>query len=141
MNFKHKQIIKVFEEDIEKVLFDGVWFSEIEGVGEFKSWYNDGRLSVHCFYNDEGNLEGEFKSWYHNGQLAIHCFYNGTSDEPEKGLKGEYKRWWDNGQLYIHRFYNDKGVKEGEYKKWNPSGRLIVHKLYRNNRVIKDYLE
>ena len=132
MNFKHKQIIKVFEEDIEKVLFDGVWFSEIEGVGEFKSWYNDGRLSVHCFYNDEGNLEGEFKSWWWNGQLAIHCFYNGTNGDPEKGLKGEYKSWHDNGQLWVRCFYDDEGEREGEYREWNEYGQLIKYEIYKN---------
>ena len=42
--------------------------------GEFKSWWSNGKLEVHCVYiNDKRH--GEFKQWDSYGQLNVHCFY------------------------------------------------------------------
>jgi antitoxin component YwqK of YwqJK toxin-antitoxin module len=76
----------------------GVWLSGIEGEGEYKKWYENGKLDVHCFYNDR-KLNGEYKHWNENGQLLNHCFYKQGKKE------GEYKSWYDNGQLAEHCFY------------------------------------
>jgi hypothetical protein len=31
----------------------GVWLSGIKGEGKFKRWHTNGKLRVHCFYQDE----------------------------------------------------------------------------------------
>lgn len=41
--------------------------------GEYKEWYENGNLSIHCFYKN-GQRHGEYKSWYLNGKLEIHFF-------------------------------------------------------------------
>jgi antitoxin component YwqK of YwqJK toxin-antitoxin module len=81
----------------------GVWFSGIKGEGEYKQWYNNGQLVIHCFYKNN-ELEGEYKIWYENGQLFKHCFYRDSK------LEGEYKEWDNNGKLIEHSYY-ENGVK------------------------------
>ena len=50
----------------------GIWFGE-ENNSEFKSWYSNGQLYVHCFYKD-GRREDEFKRW-HDNELLFHELY------------------------------------------------------------------
>jgi len=71
--------------------------------GEYKAWFSNGPLFVHCFYKD-GKIDGEFKSWHNNGQLHIQCFYKNGK------LEGEYKRY-DNGQLYKYYICKDGWIK------------------------------
>ena len=74
--------------------------------GEFKSWYSNGTLYKHCFY-ENGKAHGEYKSWWTNGTLEAHCFYKNNK------LHGEYKEWWSNGTLREHYFYEyGKMVKD-----------------------------
>jgi antitoxin component YwqK of YwqJK toxin-antitoxin module len=42
--------------------------------GEYKSWWTNGQLCVHCYLVD-GNTHGELKWWYSDGQLREHCYY------------------------------------------------------------------
>src|SRR5208337_2729740 len=58
-----------------------IWFSGKEGEGEYKHWYDNGRLWQHSFWKN-GELNGEYKEWYDNGQLAAHGFW-------KKGIKIE----------------------------------------------------
>ena len=60
--------------------------------GEYKKWWDNGQLEVHCWFKD-GYLDGEYKEWWSNGQLAIHCWYNHNIRD------GEWKFWHPNGQL------------------------------------------
>ena len=69
---------------------------------EVKTYYNNGVLRSHYFYDNKGNLHGEYKSYRsNNGQLWFHHFYNNGR------LNGEYKIYRDNGQLWKHCFYID----------------------------------
>ena len=74
MNFKHRQIIDVFE-DLEVLKLKGIQFSGIENKGEYKEWWANGQLDIHCFYNDKGNLEGEYREWDEYGQLIKYKLY------------------------------------------------------------------
>ena len=78
-----KQIIGVFT-NLKELKEDGIWFDGIENKGEFKSWWG-------------------------NGQLWIHCFYRGVSNNKENRYRGEFKLWLENGELIKHRIYNDDG--------------------------------
>ena len=70
---KHYYIKKVFD-NWDKLKTDGIWFSGIRGEGEFKSWYETGKMYKHCFYKNS-KLEGEFKRWHENGEFFIHCLF------------------------------------------------------------------
>ena len=137
-----------------------------EKEGEFKSWFSNSQLNIHCYYK-EGKLEGEYKSWDDNGQLRIHCYckegklegeykkwYRVEGDEmsesqseneqldihchyKEGKWEGEYKQWWDNGKLYTHCHYKEC-KREGDYKEWNEEGVLIKDEVYHNGEKITD---
>lgn len=65
----HKQIKDLFSYSIN-TLSSGLWFSGYKGEGEYKEWYVDGKLYIHCFYKD--NLkDGEYKEWNYNGKLIM----------------------------------------------------------------------
>jgi len=68
-----KQIKRLFKNP-QKTLYDGLWFSGHEGDGEYKEWWDNGILYIHCFYK-KNRREGEYKEWYSNGQLFEHSFY------------------------------------------------------------------
>ena len=68
--------------------------------GEYKSFYENGKLLEHCFYKG-GKLNGEYKWFWANGKLEEHCFYK------DGELDGEYKSFRDNGKLEEHCFYKD----------------------------------
>jgi len=51
--------------------------------GEFKLYYDNGRLWEHCWYKD-GKLHGEYKEYNEDGSLWIHTYYENGE---EKGLK------------------------------------------------------
>ena len=130
MNILTKPKVKKVLNDLKKIKKNGIWFDDKinkfkqlfgdnqlwiychhEGDGEYKSWYKDGQLDIHCFFNKKGKLEGEYKEWYKNGQLNIHCFFNGSN--VKNPYKDEYKEWWNNGKLKKHIIFNKDGsVKE-----------------------------
>ena len=95
---KRQQIIKLFTK-YGKEGFE-LWFSGVEGEGEFKAWYDNGQLDTHSFYKNN-TLHGERKGWYPDGQINVHCFYK------DGELHGEYKYWGDNGELFDHKLYKD----------------------------------
>ena len=53
---------------------NGIFLDYGNGKREYKTWYSNGQLCIHCFYEND-KLHGEYKRWYDNGQLFIHCFY------------------------------------------------------------------
>ena len=120
---KRKQIIKVFT-DLKKLKEDGIWFSGIEGEGEYKEWYKNGKLYLHYNYNKEGKRDGDYKQWHNNGQLNIHILYKNDK------LEGKYKEWYSNGQLEkegiaIGGNYYNPIFKPSTFKEYDKSGNLI----------------
>jgi antitoxin component YwqK of YwqJK toxin-antitoxin module len=99
--------------------------------GEYKTWYSNGQLDIHCYYVD-GILHGEYKWWYENGQPWVHCFY------VDGKRHGEFKAWHSNGQQWEHCYYVD-GKKQGEYKAWYPSGQIWEHCFYQNGEVVVNF--
>lgn len=96
--------------------------------GEYKEWYNTGKLSIKCFYiNDK--KEGKYESWFSNGELCTQCTYiNGK-------LNGICKHWYEGvtpAQLYSQYTYSN-GTLNGEYKQWYRNGILWVHGNNKNN--------
>ena len=60
MNLKYKQIIGVFE-NLKVLKQDGIWFSGVKNKGEYKEWYDNGQIRIHCFYIGKDKYKGEFK--------------------------------------------------------------------------------
>jgi len=60
--------VLVKERDREYYLLDG------KMDGEFKSWWPNGQLFVHCYYRN-GKFDGEYKSWDENGEMLEHYYY------------------------------------------------------------------
>ena len=52
----------------------GVFIRGDKNNGEFKNWWYNRNLSVHCFYKNS-KLHGKYKEWYYNGNLVYYCFY------------------------------------------------------------------
>ena len=63
---------KIF--NIQELKTKGIWFSGIEYEGEYKKWFSNGQLWIHCFCEGD-KLHGEYKRWYSDGQLWEHSFY------------------------------------------------------------------
>ena len=102
---KHSYIKQVFI-NLKKLKEKGIWLSGVKKDGEYKGWYNDGKLQIHCFYKN-GFREGVYKSWHKNGKLLHHCFCKNDK------IEGESKMWYKNGKLHSHRFYkNGEIVKD-----------------------------
>ena len=78
-----EQIINLFTNPVE-TMHNGLWFSGVEKEGEYKQWWKNGQLWIHCFYKD-GERHGEYKEWYDNGTLAVHRLYK--NGEVIKDLK------------------------------------------------------
>ncbi len=68
-----EQIKRLFTNPIETMIY-GLYFSGYEGEGEYKLWYENGKLWIRCFFKND-KYEGEFKAWQKNGQLYKHCFF------------------------------------------------------------------
>jgi len=82
MNLKKQQIRDVFI-NLKQLKGNGIWF--------------DGEKD-----------KGEYKEWWSNGQLYIHCFFNGKNGYKDK-YKGVYKEWGGNGKLERHIIFNNDG--------------------------------
>ncbi len=83
-NIMYQQIEDLFTNSM-KTMVRGLWFSGVEGEGEYKKWWGNGKLCIHCFYKED-RLNGEYKAWHPNGQLEVDVFY-------KQGLRdGEYKQ-------------------------------------------------
>ncbi len=74
MNYIAREQIKQLFNNPQNRMVNGLWFSGYRREGEYKSWYENGKLYRHCFYkNDE--LDGEYKMWKKYGQLYVHQLY------------------------------------------------------------------
>ena len=74
--------------------------------GEYKSYYHNGKLSVHCYYKDN-KRHGIFKDYYDNGNLWNIC--NFINDEKH----GEDKYYNKDGSYWYSRYYNNgKNITE-----------------------------
>jgi antitoxin component YwqK of YwqJK toxin-antitoxin module len=91
MSLMTDQIERLFKNH-QQAMKNGLWFSGIEGEGEYKDWYKNNQIRVHCFYKD-GNKDGEYKIWYDNGQIWVHCFYKDGEKDGYKSCESDKKRW------------------------------------------------
>ena len=67
--------------------------------GEYKSYYDNGKIDAHCYYKD-GQFHGIYKEYYTNGNLFNICNY--INDEEH----GEDKYYNEDGSYDESRYYN-----------------------------------
>ena len=75
--------------------------------GEYKSYYNNGKLSVHCYFKDD-KLHGIYKRYHDNGNLKNIC--NMVNDV----IHGEDKYYNEDGS-YDRSFYFNHGKDITEF--------------------------
>ena len=86
MNDLKKYYIETIFTNPKKMMTDGIYFSGIEGEGEYKEWYNNQILKIHCYFKNKV-IDGDYKEWHDDGDLAIHCWFEGGKRE------GEFRSW------------------------------------------------
>ena len=69
--------------------------------GEYKDYYDNGKLDIHCYYKDN-KYHGIYKEYYYNGKLYNIC--NFINDE----IHGEDKFYKEDGS-YDRSFYFNHG--------------------------------
>ena len=69
-----REYIKRVLEDWNNLKIEGIWLSGTEKEGEYKAWWSNTKLAIHCFYK-KGLREGEFKQWSTHGDLYKHKLY------------------------------------------------------------------
>jgi antitoxin component YwqK of YwqJK toxin-antitoxin module len=129
--------------------------------GEYKEWYENGRIKLKCnykraigykpefnggynwwFMNEKvgakeyiiQQLDGEYKMWYENGQIQKKCNFI------KERLEGEYKKWHENGKIKEICNYKN-GYIEGEYKEWDENGKIKIICNYKNEVLEGEYKE
>ena len=86
MNLRKEQIEKVFI-NYDKLKTHGIWFSGIEGEGEFNTWWENGQLRNQIFYAN-GSINGDLKLWDESGKLTRHEVFK--NDEIVKVIVDKY---------------------------------------------------
>lgn len=51
MNIMKQQIDEIFT-DLQRLKETGIWFNGYELEGEYKKWYKNGQLFIHCSYEN-----------------------------------------------------------------------------------------
>lgn len=52
----------------------GIFVTGDRNKGEFKQWWLNKNLQIHCFY-ENGKLNGEWKCYWDNGKIRDHRLY------------------------------------------------------------------
>jgi len=68
-----QQIIDLFTNP-QETMRRGLWFSGYYGEGEYRDWYEDGKLSINCYFKD-GKRDGECKMWNSKEEFVYHKLY------------------------------------------------------------------
>lgn len=133
--------LKVFYwEDNKSKKAEGLRICEVK-TGEWKYYYQNGKLSGTEIYDDNGILNGittdyyesgalkekvpykndkangEFERYYESGKLEV----KGSFKEDQK--HGKFFSYYENGNTYFETEFN-AGVRIGNYKEWYENGNL-----------------
>ena len=66
--------------------------------GEYKSYYDNGKLFIHKYYKDD-KLHGLYKHYYTNGNLCNVCnMVNGKIHGEDKYYNEDYSYYYNNGK-------------------------------------------
>ena len=103
-----------------------------EKIGEWKWYYENGKLKTIGNYDEEGGEIGEWKRYYKNGQLRVYTLY-----DSDGYAQGEWKWYYEDGQIWTDGKYYD-GAKIGEWKWYYENGKLKRYSQYDSEGYAKD---
>lgn len=98
-------------------------------IGYYLEYFDNGRIAMDIYYDDEGVKMGAFSYYFSTGLLWIKGYFFMNH------LDGDYKEWHNNGQLYVSCHYN-MGILEGRYTTFDMEGKLISILQYRNPMIL-----
>jgi antitoxin component YwqK of YwqJK toxin-antitoxin module len=98
-------------------------------VGEWKGWYNNGKLNYSGKYNSIGKKNGKWMYWHETGQPREECGY-------VNGIKhGSYKQWFDKGMFVDTQGKYKKGHQHGEWKYFYETGGINKIQHFKNGKL------
>lgn len=102
-------------------------------VGKNLVYFENSRVKIKEYYNDEGLVDGSYEEFFENGQLNI-------TGQFKRGLKeGVWKEFYENGNLYEENFF-ELNQLDGMQKVYHPNGILGVIGRCRNDKEIGDWI-
>ena len=104
----------------------------LEKTGNWKGYYENGKLAFEGTYNEKGEQEGKWIHYHPNGEIYMEGFYlNGEES-------GEWKKYYDNKQLYTTENYEVNSynipVLIGKINTYYKNGKLKTVTEYGNSR-------
>ena len=98
--------------------------------GEYKEWYPNGILNLHCYYKDD-ELHGKFQNFDEYGEPFQECYYVHGKKQ------GQAKEFHQDGTIFrLENYLDDK--LDGEYQEWDINGTLVYHCIYKNGEIIQE---
>ena len=86
-SLKRKYIKKLFT-DPESAMNIGFFFSGVWGIGEYKRWHKNGKLSVDTFFDEDQQQHGSAKTYDGTGKLWSHSYFNHGNEIEKLVIKG-----------------------------------------------------
>lgn len=126
--YKHGQVLGQIKEyyDNGNIQEEGYWTGTF-WVGEYRTYYENGKLFVNWFYDEKGNRTGTQEYYHDNGKLmARGSWDNGYQD----GLVVQY---YDSGKLRSESQWKGGNV-HGVIKEYYESGSLKSESAYNNGK-------
>lgn len=104
----------LYAEDGKTVLLEGEYEKGLK-VGEWKSYYSDGKLNEEAVF--ENNIDRMINYWSPAGEQLV------------KDGNGLYKSYWDENQVYETGLIKD-GLREGRWLSYTETGLLMFEQDY-----------
>jgi antitoxin component YwqK of YwqJK toxin-antitoxin module len=134
MNRKIQHMIYMFNTP-EKIVHLGSGFRIVLTEGrrmEIITFYNDGVIASHEFFNKKNKHDGRNINYYPNGKIArLSHWKNGK-------MQGEFRQYDVYGKLRIACRFDNGRAKE-KVRRWDRSGKLMVSRSDRLKRRTKIY--
>lgn len=126
-------------------------FGKVTKIGDWKYYFENGKLSAEEHYTATGTATGTWKTWYINGQLsseinfatgsATYWFESGKKNSQGSMLPGmiqtgKWVSWHENGQRNTEGSYNNSGKQEGTWIFWDASGNKLAEQDFKNGQLI-----
>ncbi|MEO6884005.1 MAG: toxin-antitoxin system YwqK family antitoxin [Bacteroidia bacterium] len=107
--------------DSGKISEEGLWQNH-RWVGDYKLYYNNGKVEQEFKFNTMGKREGEQKYYYPNGQVMMDGNWNGGKEN------GTLKEYYDNGQIKAEKPFVNGNLDAANTKEYQPTKPITVVK-------------
>ena len=100
--------------DSGKISEEGLWQNH-RWVGDYKLYYDNGKIQQEFNFNAMGKREGEQKYYYENGQMMMDGNWQGGKEN------GVLKEYYDNGQLKAEKAFVNGNLDVANTKTFAPT--------------------